>query len=563
MLSRYNINGRTIQEEKLLSEGGYGYILKAIDVNTKEIFALKKSYCQGEERTKVARNELEIMKRLPRHPNLVNFIGGTFIQDKGQQVCLILMEFCGGGSLFDLMAKDPNSRFPEEQLLGYMREITQGIKSLHTLQPPMAHRDIKIENVLFQNGRCKLCDFGSASTQRVDLSQIRQSDFVIYEEEWEKNTTLMYRPPEMADLFLRYEVGEKADVWMLGCVLYTLCFFIHPFQESSKLAISTATYNIPKQHRYSDKLIDLIRLMLTPDPKLRPSIFDVERILAQFHSLPYIQLNAQAVEIKNREQKLEQEMEQYNKNSFKVKKFDGDIPIDELMNLQKKIQTEKTSAKQPQQQIRQPQQQYIQRQQMQQQQQQQQRQQQQQQFQPFSEFNQQQQQSKSSQDIFAQFSNPQQGFGSNNAWDSSNQWSQQQPNQQAFGNFGFVSTSHSPSPNPFQWDTQFNQPQQQQQQQQQQQVQQQVQQMQINSFSASPSNSAWDMTTNYTEQSHQSTQPSTNFWGGNSQQQFGVQNAQIQSQQLPLNPQQETIDLIGLNEPQPQQQQYDLSNIIL
>lgn len=45
MLSKYNINGRTIQEEKLLSEGGYGYILKAIDVNTREVFALKKSYC--------------------------------------------------------------------------------------------------------------------------------------------------------------------------------------------------------------------------------------------------------------------------------------------------------------------------------------------------------------------------------------------------------------------------------------------------------------------------------------------------------------------------------------
>lgn len=52
---------------------------------------------------------------------------------------------------------------------------------------------------------------------------------MIYEEEWEKNTTLMYRPPEMADLFLKYEVSEKVDVWMLGCVLYTLCFFIHPF----------------------------------------------------------------------------------------------------------------------------------------------------------------------------------------------------------------------------------------------------------------------------------------------------------------------------------------------
>lgn len=139
------------------------------------------------------------------------------------------MEFCNGGSLFDLMAKDPNARFPEDQIVGFIKEITQGIKAMHMMNPPMAHRDIKIENVLFQNGVCKLCDFGSVSSQRLDFSQIQQRDFAQYEENFEKNTTLMYRPPEMADLFLRYEVNEKVDVWMLGCVLFTLCFFVHPF----------------------------------------------------------------------------------------------------------------------------------------------------------------------------------------------------------------------------------------------------------------------------------------------------------------------------------------------
>lgn len=44
-LNTYNIEGRTIREEKLLSEGGYGYIFKVVDINTREVFALKKSYC--------------------------------------------------------------------------------------------------------------------------------------------------------------------------------------------------------------------------------------------------------------------------------------------------------------------------------------------------------------------------------------------------------------------------------------------------------------------------------------------------------------------------------------
>lgn len=40
----------------------------------------------------------------------------------------------------------------------------------------------------------------------------------------------MYRPPEMIDLYLKYEVSEKVDIWMLGCVVYVMCFYVHPFQ---------------------------------------------------------------------------------------------------------------------------------------------------------------------------------------------------------------------------------------------------------------------------------------------------------------------------------------------
>ena len=32
----------------------------------------------------------------------------------------------------------------------------------------------------------------------------------------------MYRPPEMIDKYLKEDVDEKADIWMLGCVLFIL-----------------------------------------------------------------------------------------------------------------------------------------------------------------------------------------------------------------------------------------------------------------------------------------------------------------------------------------------------
>ena len=40
---------------------------------------------------------------------------------------------------------------------------------MHKMNPPMIHRDIKIENILINNGMYKLCDFGSVTTERFNF----------------------------------------------------------------------------------------------------------------------------------------------------------------------------------------------------------------------------------------------------------------------------------------------------------------------------------------------------------------------------------------------------------
>jgi len=41
----------------------------------------------------------------------------------------------------------------------------------------------------------------------------------------------MYRPPEMIDLYQKYPVDDRVDIWMLGCVLFVLNYRFHPFQD--------------------------------------------------------------------------------------------------------------------------------------------------------------------------------------------------------------------------------------------------------------------------------------------------------------------------------------------
>lgn len=159
----------------------------------------------------------------------------------------------------------------------------------------------------------------------------------------------------MCDPYQRFVVNDRVDVWMLGCILYTLCFYKQPFQECSKLSIVNAAFTFPKEHSYPDKLIDIIRMMLTPNPQHRPSIIEISNIFNDYFSIESIQLNVilkyfkalimsqdEAQRIKEEVERKERDMKHFPAGP---KKKDEDIPIEELINLQKKVQNAQKSNK--------------------------------------------------------------------------------------------------------------------------------------------------------------------------------------------------------------------------
>jgi len=215
----------------------------------------------------------------------------AILQENGQKHLLILMELCTGGHLINLMEKF-NGELNEKQILFVLRDIASGIRHMHSLKPPIAHRDIKVENILLEGKKFKLCDFGSATIETLDYNTASKSKISEQIEGFERFTTLMYRPPEMIDQFFKFPVTEKVDIWMFGCVAFSLCYFKHPFQDAQKLGIVNAFYNFPEdpKNRISEKLKDFIRNMLTPDPRLRPSIIEICTILDNWDKIDTIKL---------------------------------------------------------------------------------------------------------------------------------------------------------------------------------------------------------------------------------------------------------------------------------
>ena len=69
----------------------------------------------------------------------------------------------------------------------------------------------------------------------------------------------MYRAPEISDEYMNMPVGPQQDVWALGCVLFYLCYRVHPFEDSAKLRIINAKYSIPVGDETYTMFVPLIR----------------------------------------------------------------------------------------------------------------------------------------------------------------------------------------------------------------------------------------------------------------------------------------------------------------
>ena len=118
-----------------------------------------------------------------------------------------------------------------------------------------------MENFLISNEyQIKLCDFGSATTlvyHPDNTWSVNKRNLL--EEELAKQTTPMYRAPEMLDLFNNYKIDTQVDIWSLGCVLFLLCYNKHPYEDAAKLRIINAKYQIPNTDKEFCEFHDLFR----------------------------------------------------------------------------------------------------------------------------------------------------------------------------------------------------------------------------------------------------------------------------------------------------------------
>ncbi|KAF3431600.1 hypothetical protein FNV43_RR26331 [Rhamnella rubrinervis] len=248
----------TIKYELLneLGKGSYGAVYKARDKVTSELVAIKViSLSEGEEGYEEIRGEIEMLQQCS-HPNVVRYLGSY----QGEEYLWIVMEYCGGGSVADLMntAEEP---LEEYQIAYICREALKGLAYLHSIFK--VHRDIKGGNILLtEQGDVKLGDFGVAAQLTRTMS---------------KRNTFIGTPHWMApEVIQESRYDGKVDVWALGVSAIEMAeglpprSAVHPMRVLFMISIEPAPM-LEDKEKWSLVFHDFVAKCLTKEPRLRPT----------------------------------------------------------------------------------------------------------------------------------------------------------------------------------------------------------------------------------------------------------------------------------------------------
>ncbi|XP_044031981.1 TRAF2 and NCK interacting kinase b isoform X7 [Siniperca chuatsi] len=251
---------------ELVGNGTYGQVYKGRHVKTGQLAAIKVMDVTGDEEEEI-KAEINMLKKYSHHRNIATYYG-AFVKKNPPGIddqLWLVMEFCGAGSVTDLIKNTKGNSLKEEWIAYVCREILRGLTHLH--QHKVIHRDIKGQNVLLtENAEVKLVDFGVSA--QLDRTVGRRNTFI---------GTPYWMAPEViaCDENPDATYDFKSDLWSLGITAIEMAEGAPPLCDMHPMR---ALFLIPrnpaprlKSKKWSKKFQSFIDSCLVKSHSQRPS----------------------------------------------------------------------------------------------------------------------------------------------------------------------------------------------------------------------------------------------------------------------------------------------------
>ncbi|KAH0828069.1 kinase-like domain-containing protein [Lanmaoa asiatica] len=225
-----------------VSRGGFGLVYKGkVGPRPVAVKALMRDGRVNLPEYKKKLSKEAIVWRHLRHPNCLPLYGIYNMPMDGPSISVALVSpWMNQGTLFEYLEHNPKAN-----RIQLILDVVHGLDYLHSMQPHIAHRDIKPDNILItRKGRACLADFGLVSTFDTDDHFHTATSQVVM------CGTSNYMAPE---IFMAENKEEKrkvnkraCDMYALGCTIYAAYTGRHPFHGMHRDRVHS---NVMSNHR--------------------------------------------------------------------------------------------------------------------------------------------------------------------------------------------------------------------------------------------------------------------------------------------------------------------------
>ncbi|XP_017170134.1 misshapen-like kinase 1 isoform X6 [Mus musculus] len=250
---------------EVVGNGTYGQVYKGRHVKTGQLAAIKVMDVTEDEEEEI-KQEINMLKKYSHHRNIATYYG-AFIKKSppgNDDQLWLVMEFCGAGSVTDLVKNTKGNALKEDCIAYICREILRGLAHLHAHK--VIHRDIKGQNVLLtENAEVKLVDFGVSA--QLDRTVGRRNTFI---------GTPYWMAPEViaCDENPDATYDYRSDIWSLGITAIEMAEGAPPLCDMHPMrALFLIPRNPPprlKSKKWSKKFTDFIDTCLIKTYLSRP-----------------------------------------------------------------------------------------------------------------------------------------------------------------------------------------------------------------------------------------------------------------------------------------------------
>ncbi|KAM3131244.1 hypothetical protein pb186bvf_016702 [Paramecium bursaria] len=245
-----------------LGKGGFGQVLLGQHRETEQKVAIKivNAKNRNADDIEMVFREAYLLKSLD-HKNIVKIFNCLPLRNMS---VIFVMEYLEGGELLKYV--EEKGSLNEDEARFYFAQLCDAISYCHNKR--LIHRDLKLENILFQGQDkkvVKIVDFGIAGM----ALQTNNDKLNV--------GTLRYMAPETLNKTYN-KIGPSIDVWALGVILFVMLFGHMPFDGETPNEIIQAIFHAQYKFPKSDMMdaIDLISRIFIVDPIKRIKLYDIQ-----------------------------------------------------------------------------------------------------------------------------------------------------------------------------------------------------------------------------------------------------------------------------------------------